>query len=119
MDPKQLHDFLFSLYDYADYLADTISSQNDTDYNNSYYMSLLYIEDMMDKEGRMLIRRAADQITGDGHDSLSEAHHRLDLLRKRISDLRKEYSFIESASGRDIVEVRTESLVRDWSNKSS
>lgn len=111
MDQKQLYDFLFRLYDYADHLADSIKPNNPD--NNNFYISLIYIEEMMDSYGRGLINETAHQINQNDRDSLKEAHRRIDLLRQRINQLRDEFDFD------DVVTGKTEKLLRDWSGKSS
>lgn len=111
MDQKQLYDFLFELYDYADYLADRIQPNNPD--NNNYFMSLIYIEEMMDAYGRGLINEAAHEIDQNDRDSLKEAHRRIDLLRQRINELRSTFAFD------DVVTGKTQKLLRDWGPRSS
>lgn len=108
MTPKELHDFLFHLYDYADYLAEQITPNNPD--NNAYLASLGYIEDMMDIYGRGLIRQSAEQGGLDSSASLTEAHRRIDLLRKRMSYLRKTYSFD------DAIGQAEKRLSRNWTS---
>jgi hypothetical protein len=115
MNLKQLYDFLFSLYDYADYLADNISPENMD--NNSYFMSLIYIEEMMDSYGRGLIHRTALSINASDTESLAEAHRRIDLLRKRIRDLRSRYDFNGTSSGKDVVQYKLEKITRDYGKR--
>lgn len=94
MKEKELRNFLFQLYDYADYLADKIQPGNLD--NNNYFLTLVFIERFFDSIGRGEIHRAevdSNDTTLDPQKSLSEAHRRLDLLRDRIDALSKEYDF--------------------------
>lgn len=106
MDEQTLHDFLNKMYDYADYLAAAIQPENRD--NGSYFMSLIYIEDILDSYGRGLILSSAKQIGLDGSAELSEAHRRLDLLRGRIHDLAQQYNFDD-----DLLR-KSEKFKRDW-----
>lgn len=109
MSPKELYDFLFKLYDYADYLAEEIKPGNYD--NKNYYMSMIYIEEIMDSYGRGLINSAAHQLDENDRDSLREAHKRIDALRQKIYDLKQSYDF------EDVVAGKTEKLTRDWGFK--
>lgn len=106
MGSKNVHVFLFQLYDYADYLAGKIQPGNSD--NGNYFISLLYIEEMMDSYGRSLICASAKDAGADESAALSEAHRRIDLLRGRIQSLYQEFDFDE------ILERKTEKLLRDW-----
>ncbi len=106
MDAQTLFKFLFQLYDYADYLADNI--RPDGFDNKNYFMSLLYIEEMMDSYGRGLISRTARDINENDSKSLSDAHRRIDLLRGRIRQLQTQYGFD------DVINVKTQKLLQDW-----
>ena len=97
MHGKELHDFLFQLYDYADYLADQIQPSNPD--NDNYFITLVFIEQYFDRIGRSEISRSATEsktVKIDPSKSLSEAHKRIDLLRNRIHTLAKEYDFDET-----------------------
>lgn len=97
MQGKELHNFLFQLYDYADYLADQIQPGNYD--NDNYFLTLVFIEKYFDQIGRGEISKAAREAKSkelDPSKSLSEAHRRIDLLRNRIAALSKEYDFDET-----------------------
>ena len=111
MDTKKLHDFLFQLFDYADYLVNEINPNNRD--NNEYFLSLIYIEDIMDKYGRGLISETGRELNPEDTESLNEAHRRIDDLREKINSLKSEYNF----SG--VVSRRAESLIRDWDRSTS
>lgn len=111
MDSKKLHDFLFQLFDYADYLVEEINPNNPD--NNNYFMSLIYIEDMMDKYGRGLISKTGRELNPEDTESLEDAHRRIDYLREKINLLKDIYDF------NGVVSKRSDSLIRDWDRSSS
>jgi hypothetical protein len=101
MNNAQLHDFLFDLYDFADTIAAKI--QPGEPENNSYFMTLVYIEDIMDKYGRGLVLDAAqtaDPPTTDPQALLRTANERLNQLRERIETLAREYNMGETITAR-------------------
>lgn len=118
MNNTELINFLFQLYDYADYLAQNIRPENNPIDNNNYFMSLIYIEEMMDSYGRGLIMKAA-------HDDENyeqyrdEAHRRIGILRSKITELRNTYEFTDTTRGLDVIQYKTEKLLRDWPNINS
>ena len=87
MKSEELHKFLFQLYDYADYLTDKIQPDNRD--NDQYFMSLVFIERMMDGYGRSLATDAARD-TGDHALNPDETHlktnQRINQLRQRIRE---------------------------------
>lgn len=90
MQPKQIHDFLFQLYDYADYLADRIEAGDPE--SRMFFLTLVFIEKMFDTYGRGLVSESAEEAndpTLDRSESLKEAHRRIDVLRARIDQLAK------------------------------
>jgi hypothetical protein len=107
MQPKELHDFLFKLYDYADYLIAELTKGNCSD-ANVYIASLVYIEDMMDTYGRSLVSQSMITLGADQGESLAEAHRRIDHLRQDMMQLRKEYDF------NNAIEQAEKRLSRNW-----
>lgn len=120
MKGKQLHDFLFTLYDYADTVAEliqpeiqgSIGARAQTHHDNAkFFLTLIYIEWIFDTYGRDLISRAATESRElDAQASLSEAHRRIDLLRQRIDSLAHQYDFnadIDRALARLATDWRT------------
>lgn len=94
MQGKELHDFLFQLYDYADQLGDKI--QPGAHDNGSYFMMMVFIEKYFDSIGRFDIKQAAEAANDpsiDPQQSLSLAHQRIDALRSRIAQLVEQYDF--------------------------
>ena len=109
MHGKQLHDFLFQLYDYADSLAEQIQPGNQD--NGNYFLTLVMIEGFFDRVGRGEIHKSAGEAEGQGldaHQSLSEAHRRIDLLRSKIAALRDTYDFDET------LDYASRQLAIDW-----
>jgi hydroxypyruvate isomerase len=83
---QDLHKFLFSLYDFTDHIAD--QAESDSSQESVRILALIFIEQYFDSIGRGEISVAArecDEI--DSHQSLSEAHKRIDVLRSRINAL--------------------------------
>ena len=109
MHGKELHDFLFQLYDYADDLADRIQPGNFD--NGNHFLALVFIEKYFDRIGRGEINKAAKESNSknlDSSKSLSEAHRRIDLLRNRISALAQEYDFDET------LEYASKQIASEW-----
>ncbi|MCA9308922.1 hypothetical protein KC973_00950 [Candidatus Saccharibacteria bacterium] len=112
MQSKELYEFLFKLYDYADVLADRIKPGNFDNFN--YLMALILIEDYFDGIGRGEIRSAAEAMNDAGVDpskALSEAHRRIDLLRARIRTIVDQYDFD------DQLRRATERIATDWQKR--
>lgn len=116
MRSEELHDFLFQLYDYADYLADQIKPGNPD--NESYFLTLIFIEKFFDRTGRSEVSKAAKESEGDELDSrksLAEAHKRIQLLRGRIRALAQEYDFDKTLdrAGREIANEWRKRQIQD------
>ncbi len=102
MQGKELHDFLFRLYDYADQLADEIQVGGDRVANSNNFLMLVMIEKFFDRVGRSQIHQAASEAEDLGlnaSESLSEAHRRIDLLRSKIYHLYHQHDFSEVLDG--------------------
>lgn len=106
MNQQELHGFLFKLYDYADYLAGEV--EKDSLDRDSYFISMLYVEAMMDTYGRGLISQSAKESGKDQSAALAEAHRRIDLLRQQIDSLRHKYNFDEA------IKQAGDRIKRDW-----
>lgn len=89
-DPKQLHDFLFELYDFA-FLLSSKMLDADQPYatNASIYPFMVYIEDFMDLYGRQMITDSAKEANLNSEESLKEAHTELDTLRTMMQKLKE------------------------------
>lgn len=89
-DPKQLHDFLFNLYEFADVLSAKIPDpQQPYATDAMLYPFMVYIEDIMDLYGRQLVVEAAKDAGLDSEVSLREAHAKLDVLREVMAKLKQ------------------------------
>lgn len=107
MHGKELHNFLFQLYDYADYLADQIRPENDR--NTTYFLNLVYIEKLFDTLGRGEIYNAAKEMgEADPGKALSEAHRRIDRLRERIAGFVEQYDFDQALN------IEATKMQMDW-----
>lgn len=114
MQGKKLYDFLFELYDYADYIGDRIKP-GDFD-NPRYFITMVLIEKFFDSIGRGEIKQAAEVALANGQDidpteALSEAHRRIDALRGRISELAQQYDFDQS------LEYAGRTIAEDWKKR--
>ena len=76
--------------------------------NSSYFMTLVYIEDILDKYGRGMISMTAADAGLDGHAMLAEANRRMDSLRKTISELNSAHEYDEALKSRAI------ELTKNW-----
>lgn len=110
-DPKQLHDFLFGLFDFAAYLADDASRDQQT-----CLMIVAYIEDMMDVYGRQLITQSAKDAGLNAEESLKEANKRLDIIRAVLNT-----SFwgeeLDNTSMHKTIDEAARRLKRNWGTR--
>ncbi len=105
---KPLYEYLFELLDFSDKLLELMPDEN---WDNSYFMTLVYIEDVFDKYGRGMVLQSA-QDSGKSYDEarslMSEANKRMDTLRSAIRKLAQERDYDETLKN------RSEELVRNW-----
>lgn len=106
MKPNELHDFLFNIYSYADYLANQIQPGNTE--NNILFVNLIYLESLMDSMGRVYVFQAAQAAGLDANKELNRAHHQLDTLRQRMHELWQQNDFDQS------VQEVADKIRRDW-----
>lgn len=109
MKGKQLHDFLFALFDYADTIAEMIQPETQGSAgereqahyaNTRYFLTLVYVEWIFDKYARETLYVAAKESGElDPSATLQEANRRLDLLRQRLDHLTHEYDFDADIDG--------------------
>ena len=100
---------MIELLDFADEIGDLIQ-QDDFD-KNSYFMTLVYVEDILDKYGRGLASQSArDTALTEEQTSEIRKHlnARLDALRLRIRNFSQAYDFDE------ILTERGQFMLRDW-----
>ncbi len=88
-----ISDHLLSLFDYADQLCSLIVT-NDTKTRN-YFMTLVYIEDIIDSYGRDILFTHSSQ-NEDAEKSRETINRRLESLRKSIRTLSQMYNFDET-----------------------
>ncbi len=90
--PSYLH--IFNLLDFADDLTTRILA-GDPD-NSSYFLTLVYIEDILDSYGRSFVPTTARE-AGCSEDEAqalkNEAASRMDALRHTLSELVNTYDF--------------------------
>lgn len=84
MQPKELHDFLFKLYDFADEATTNPEVMPPADYKMGFIIAA-YIEDFMNIYGRSLIYKTAKDAGINAEESLKSAHERIDHLRAELS----------------------------------
>ncbi len=99
MQPKELHDLLFQLLDFA---TEDIPSVSPKD-NHYKFMMAVYIEDFMDVYGRQLIHSSAMDAGLDEEESLKMAHAKLDMLRASLNTILEDrtlHKVIDSAARR-------------------
>lgn len=106
MNEKPLYQYVFDMLDYADAISVKITPE-EYDKNN-YFMTLVYVEDILDKYARGLVRESAAESGQDGSAYLKLATERMDRLRKVIRRLSQTYDFDE------ILSKKGESFYLDW-----
>lgn len=104
---KPLYQYIFDMLDYADALIPLIQP-NESD-NGNYFMTLLYIEDILDSYGRSFVRHSADASGEDGQIHMVNATRRMDELRTNIQELATTFDFEET------IRLKNESMTRNWS----
>lgn len=93
MNKKPIYEYIFDLLDYADDLAELIPSVDNYE-RNQYFVTLVYIEDILDIYGRGLVLHSAnDHEEGTGRELMSKATKRMDELRGKIHNLMHLYEF--------------------------
>lgn len=107
MTEKPMYQYIFEMLDYADRIAALIQPG---EYDNeNYFMTLIYIEDILDKYGRgIAYQGASGGEDSDGHDRLVLATKRMDLLREQIRHFSQMYDFDEA------IKDRGDSMYRNW-----
>ncbi|HSX35358.1 MAG TPA: hypothetical protein VLH84_00315 [Patescibacteria group bacterium] len=111
MNTRPLFEQVLGLLDFANDIASKITT--DEHDKNSYFMTLVYVEDILDIYGRMLIMRSASEsgVSEAGISDLSRsANERLNKLRGQIRQFSQQYDFD------DVLKSKGESMYRDWPN---
>ena len=104
-----MHQRLVELLDFADEITGLVQ-KNEFD-KNSYFMTLIYVEDILDKYGLGL---ASDSAREDGltEEQVSEIrvllNTRLEVLRATIRNFSQTYDFDKTIS------ERGKEMLRDW-----
>lgn len=109
MNQKFLFQYIFEMLDYGDEISKLI--QPDGRDNDSYFMTLVYIERILDNYGRGLVRQSARAVGYDDQQVnalVSEANVRMDILRKAIRAYSQMYNFDDS------LKTWGEGMYRDW-----
>jgi hypothetical protein len=104
MQPKELHDFLFKLFDFA---QEDMTTVPPADYKMGF-MIMAYIEDIMDVYGRQLISQSAKDAGLNAEESLQKAHAKLDVLRASLS------TAFEDPEMREIMDEAARRLKRNY-----
>lgn len=110
MQPKELHDFLFKLYDFADEATTNPEVITPAEYKEGFLIAA-YIEDFMDVYGRHLIHKAATEAGLDAEESVKTAHERIDRLRAELG------SFENSSELQAMMDSATARLKRNYGSK--
>lgn len=106
MSKKLMHEYIFGLLDFADELEALLHTEQFD--RNSYLMTLIYIEDILDKYGRGMAQHSGNEVGLDGKALLSEATKRMDRLRAKIRAAVQTYDFDQELL------QRTEEMQRNW-----
>lgn len=107
-----MYQHMIELLDFADEIGDLI--QQDGFDKNSYFMTLVYVEDILDKYGRGLAFQSAHEY-GLTEEQVSETrinlNARLEALRASIRNFSQMYDFDE------VLVERGRGMFRDWQKK--
>jgi hypothetical protein len=106
---KQKYSHIFNLLDFADELINRIKP-GELD-NGNYFMTLVYIEDVLDTYGRGFVLTTARESGHSDNEAsalMYTATARMDLLRQAINDLSQVYDF------NDVLDGKAERFRRDW-----
>lgn len=107
-----MYEYMSDLLDFAEQVGAMI--QQDEFENNSYFMTLVYVEDILDKYGRGLASQSARE-AGYTDEQVSvirrDLNTRLETLRAQIRNLSQLYNFDQA-----MIE-RSQSMIRDWRKK--
>lgn len=108
MNEKALHEHIINLLDYAERLIGLIEEdENDRD---NYFITLVYIEDIIDTYGRSMVHRSIiDSDIDDDGSTKDQVNKRLDELRSNIKSLVEKYDF------NDALQSHTHKLMDTWS----
>jgi hypothetical protein len=112
MNNKEIIAYIFSTYDFADVLVKKIQNEEETENRQHFFLTLLYIEKIMDVYGRELIVRNAHEIQDASIDPdalLTEAHKRIDALRKHI------HTFLDTREFTSTFQESGTAITRNWS----
>ncbi len=105
----QSYEHVFNLLNFADELTGRIKPGNPD--NDNYFMTLVYVEDILDKYGRDFVLRAAQE-SGHSADEASAMMHqaaaRMDSLRQTISSFAQLYDFNE------VLDSKAKQFKREW-----
>lgn len=107
-----MYQYMIELLDFADEI-DNLIQPDDFD-KNSYFMTLVYVEDILDKYGRGLASQSARQAALTEEQVTAIRQHlnmRLDALRLRIRAHSQAYDFGE------VMAERGRGMLRDWSKR--
>ncbi|HVV25720.1 MAG TPA: hypothetical protein VHC21_01675 [Candidatus Saccharimonadales bacterium] len=109
MNDKPLGQYVIDLLDYADAIADRIAPSEPD--KSSYFMTLVYIEDVLDTYGRGLLwdlYRATGKDEDESRALKGHINQRVEALRHQIRLFSQQYDFDET------LKSRGESMYQDW-----
>jgi hypothetical protein len=109
MQNKLLYEYIFTMMDYGDRLAEMINLNDAGNIDNgNYFISLVYIEDMLDKYARGLVLHSSEEAGLDGSEQLKLANQRMDQLRANIR------RFVQQGEFDDLLQKRGRQFYEDW-----
>jgi len=112
MNTKPMYQYMAELLDFAEEISARI--HQDEFENESYFMTLIYIEDILDKYGRGLASRSARDRGLTKEQILTvriDLNTRLEALRAKIRNLSQAYDFDQAMT------ERAQSIIRDWQKR--
>lgn len=105
MSVKNIAQYIFDLLDYAEEINKLIEPGND---NANYFMTLVYIEDILDKYGRSFMSDYSAVEGVDIRQLSSVVNQKLNILRGNIRKHSQLYDFDQ------VIQQRGESMLKDW-----
>lgn len=109
MNTKPLYEQIFNLLDFADTIVGMLETEASE--RSNYFMTLIYVEDILDKYGRGLILHSALDSGKSQEESralMAEANQRMDKLRRQIRNYSQQFDFDE------LLKTKGERMYQDW-----
>ena len=105
---KPDYQYIFDLLDFAESLLERIDVSLLNGDARNYFMTATYVEDILDKYGRGMVRQSAEDSGLNGSEHLHLATARMENLRRQLRILAQKGDFDE------VLESRGNELYQNW-----